>query len=123
MAGSGFGDGPQALPYLDGSWSQRLGFNAMPFDGILLASRMMVAREAATAPEIKQLIVRTPGVQNEREWEQSYDGDAGGIITVTSELGEPIHKVWEEGVFLSATSLSSSPPPSLDCHARRAAVA
>lgn len=65
----------------------------MPFDGILLASRMMVAREAATAPEIKELIVATAGVENELQWEQSYEKDAGGIITVTSELGEPIHKV------------------------------
>lgn len=70
-----------------------MGFNAMPFDGVLVASRMMVAREAMTAPEIKQMIVDTPGVASERDWEKSYDGAAGGVITVTSELGEPIHKV------------------------------
>jgi hypothetical protein len=32
--------------------------------------------------------------------EQTYDKDTGGIITVTSELGEPIHKVATRGVKL-----------------------
>ncbi|OWZ15871.1 Fatty acid synthase subunit alpha [Phytophthora megakarya] len=32
----------------------------MPVDGILLGSRMMVTKEAATAPEVKQLLVNTP---------------------------------------------------------------
>ena len=34
-----------------------------------------------------------PGLEQEHEWEASYSGAAGGILTVKSELGEPIHKV------------------------------
>ena len=32
--------------------------------------------------------------------EQTYDKPVGGIMTVTSELGEPIHKVATRGVKL-----------------------
>ncbi|KAA0166660.1 hypothetical protein FNF28_03034 [Cafeteria roenbergensis] len=104
VAGSGFGDADGALPYMTGEWSTRPPYSraAMPFDGILVASRMMIAREAATAPEVKQLLVDTPGVpaDRERDWESSYEADAGGVITVKSELGEPIHKVANRGIRL-----------------------
>eukprot|EP00928_Gymnodinium_smaydae_P066432 TRINITY_DN4943_c0_g1_i9.p1 TRINITY_DN4943_c0_g1~~TRINITY_DN4943_c0_g1_i9.p1 ORF type:complete len:3436 (-),score=625.04 TRINITY_DN4943_c0_g1_i9:83-9400(-) len=33
------------------------------------------------------------GIENQADWERSYEGDAGGIITVQSELGEPIHVI------------------------------
>ena len=49
-----------------------------------------MAAEAATEEAVKQLIVATPGVQNEKEWEQSLTTSAGGVVTVQSELGEPI---------------------------------
>jgi fatty acid synthase subunit beta len=32
-------------------------------------------------------------VTNELDWEESYEAVAGGIVTVRSELGEPIHNV------------------------------
>ncbi|KNC49148.1 uncharacterized protein AMSG_11853 [Thecamonas trahens ATCC 50062] len=67
------------------------GYPPMPFDAVMIASRVMVAAEAATASPVKDLIVATPGVAAQHEWERSYDGPVGGIITVTSELGEPIH--------------------------------
>ena len=53
----------------------------------------MTCKEAATAYEIKKLICAAPGVSKESEWEVSYEGNAGGIVTVRSELGEPIHNV------------------------------
>jgi fatty acid synthase subunit beta len=68
----------------------------MPFDGILLGSRMLVAKEALTSNPVKHLLAEgCTGVPSERqsEWEQTYDHPLGGIVTVTSELGEPIHKV------------------------------
>jgi enoyl reductase-like protein len=69
----------------------------MPFDGLLLGSRVMVAKEALTSRDVKQLIVDTKGVSHS-EWEKSYEEDAGGVITVISELGEPIHKIATRGV-------------------------
>lgn len=95
VVGSGFGDWKDTYPYLTGEWSlKHNGMLAkMPVDGILLASRVMVAEEAATATSVKQLLVETPGVVAHGAWEESYTGEAGGILTVKSELGEPIHKV------------------------------
>jgi len=42
VAGSGFGDAEGSLPYLTGDWSITRDYPSMPFDAILLASRMMV---------------------------------------------------------------------------------
>ncbi|PWY75218.1 beta subunit of fatty acid synthase [Aspergillus sclerotioniger CBS 115572] len=101
IAGSGFGGGEDTYPYLSGQWSVARGYPAMPFDGILLGSRMMLCREAHTSPAVKQLIANTPGVPDE-DWEKSYKGSAGGIITVRSEMGQPIHKLATRGVRLWA---------------------
>ena len=103
VVGSGFGDAAGSFKYLDGSWSTMSPYNRlsrMPVDGVLFGSRCMVAMEAATAIEVKQLIVDTPGLDQEAEWEKSYDGSAGGVITVSSELGEPIHKLLTRGMGL-----------------------
>eukprot|EP00004_Rigifila_ramosa_P027693 TRINITY_DN910_c0_g1_i1.p1 TRINITY_DN910_c0_g1~~TRINITY_DN910_c0_g1_i1.p1 ORF type:complete len:2842 (-),score=503.53 TRINITY_DN910_c0_g1_i1:4431-12935(-) len=100
VAGSGFGDAEGSWPYLSGEWSLRFGHPKMPFDGILVGSRVMVAKEATTANEAKELLVATPGVAKDSEWENSYETQAGGVVTVLSELGEPIHKVATRGVLL-----------------------
>ncbi|KAG3005001.1 Fatty acid synthase subunit alpha [Phytophthora cactorum] len=93
VVGSGFGNWGDSVQYLTGDWSLARGWPyRMPVDGILLGSRVMVAKEAATAPEVKQLLVDTPGIE-ELEWEASYTNAVGGVATVTSELGEPIHVV------------------------------
>jgi enoyl reductase-like protein len=64
----------------------------MPFDGFLFASRVMVAKEAHTSSSVKDLIVAAAGVEDS-PWEGTYTKPTGGILTVQSELGEPIHKV------------------------------
>ncbi|PYI00383.1 beta subunit of fatty acid synthase [Aspergillus sclerotiicarbonarius CBS 121057] len=101
VAGSGFGNRDSIYPYITGQWSLSLGYPCMPFDGVLLASRLMVAREAHTSSAVKDIIVSTPGVPD-WEWEKTYDGPAGGVITVQSEMGEPIHKIATRGVRLWA---------------------
>jgi fatty acid synthase subunit alpha, fungi type len=101
VAGSGFGDADGSWPYLTGEWSSRFGVALMPFDAILLGSRIMVAKEAATADSAKELLVSTEGLDpsKEKDWEKSYDNVVGGIATVRSELGEPIHKVATRGLL------------------------
>jgi hypothetical protein len=64
----------------------------IPFGGFLFGSHVMVAKEAHTSPFVKDLIVAAAGV-DDSQWEGTYVKDTGGIITVRSELGEPIHKV------------------------------
>jgi fatty acid synthase subunit beta len=88
------------LHSLSGDWSVEM-FDAqpMPFDGCLFASRVMVAKEANTSPSVKQLIVDAPGV-DDAKWEGTYDKPTGGILTVRSELGEPIHKIATRAVKL-----------------------
>jgi fatty acid synthase subunit alpha, fungi type len=103
VAGSGFGPADDVWEYLTGDWSaERFGVQPMPFDGFLFASRVMVAKEAHASSSVKDLIVTTAGVE-EGAWEGTYTKPMGGILTVRSELGEPIHKVatravklWEE---------------------------
>lgn len=97
IAGSGFGGAEDTYPYITGSWSEKFGYPPMPFDGILLGSRLMTAKEAHTSPMAKKAIVEAEGL-NDGEWEKTYKGAAGGIITVRSEMGEPIHKLATRGI-------------------------
>ena len=133
VAGSGIGDAHSAFPYLSGTfcslvsltrilsninsnsltstnagtWQKNKLMPNMPFDAVLVASRVMVAKEASTALEVKRLIVKTPGLNFESEhlWESSYDGEAGGVLTVQSELGEPIHKIANRGTWCSSARI------------------
>ncbi|GAA91880.1 fatty acid synthase subunit beta [Aspergillus luchuensis IFO 4308] len=102
VAGSGFGDGEGSYPYLSGTWSETLfGRPRMPFDAVLLGSRVMTAKEARTSLAVKQAICDIPGV-GDADWEGTYKKPTGGILTVRSEMGEPIHKVATRGVKLWA---------------------
>ena len=100
VAGSGFGSADDIWEYLTGDWSvERFGVQPMPFDGFLFASRVMVAKEAHTSSSVKDLIVAAAGVEDSA-WEGTYSKPTGGILTVRSELGEPIHKVATRAVKL-----------------------
>lgn len=100
VAGSGFGGADDLWPYLTGDWSvEQFGVQPMPFDGFLFASRVMVAKEAHSSPGVKDLIVAAQGVPD-AQWEGTYAKDTGGILTVRSELGEPIHKIANRAVKL-----------------------
>ena len=100
VGGSGFGGADDLWPYLTGDWSVEMyGVQPMPFDGFLFASRVMVAKEAHTSSSVKDLIVAAPGV-DDAQWEGTYAKETGGILTVRSELGEPIHKIATRAVKL-----------------------
>lgn len=95
VVGSGFGGAEDTFPYLTGTWAHQFGRRLMPLDGILLGSRMMLAKEAHTSPQSKKLIV---GASGSTDWERSYDEEVGGVMTVQSEMGQPIHKIATRGV-------------------------
>ena len=97
VAGSGFGGADDTYPYLTGTWAGRFGYPSMPFDGCLFGSRMMTAKEAHTSTNAKKAIAEAEGA-DDSEWEKSYKGPVGGVITVRSEMGEPIHKLATRGV-------------------------
>ncbi|KAH8892337.1 hypothetical protein GQ53DRAFT_806166 [Thozetella sp. PMI_491] len=92
VVGGGFGDAQSISPFLTGEWSEVFHRPRMPFDGVLLGSRLMVAREAHTSTGVKELIRATPGTA-EANWHATYAGASGGVITVRSEMGEPIHQL------------------------------
>lgn len=98
IAGSGFGSDEDTYPYLTGEWSKKFDYPPMPFDGVLFGSRVMIAKEAKTSLAAKELISSCSGV-NDSQWQQTYKKAAGGIITVRSEMGEPIHKIATRGVL------------------------
>lgn len=97
VAGSGFGGAEDTYPYITGEWSKKFGYPPMPYDGCLFGSRMMVAKEAHTSKAAKQAIIDAEGL-DDSEWEKTYQGPAGGVVTVRSEMGEPIHKLATRGV-------------------------
>lgn len=99
IAGSGFGSDEDTYPYLTGTWSQTYKHPPMPFDGVLFGSRVMTAKEAHTSLDAKKAIASCTGV-TDGQWESTYKKPTGGIITVRSEMGEPIHKIATRGVML-----------------------
>lgn len=102
VAGSGFGSAEDMFPYISGAWSLESGKAApMPFDGILLGSRMMTCKEAPTSSEVKKCISAAKGVEA-TDWEGTIQGPHGGIISVKSEMGEAIHVVATRGVMFWA---------------------
>ncbi|CAK4034468.1 aflB fas-1 fatty acid synthase beta subunit [Lecanosticta acicola] len=99
IAGSGFGGGEDSWPYVSGEWSVEYGYSRMPFDGVLLGSRMLVCKEAHTSRAAKVLISHTPDV-GDAEWQHSYSKPAGGVVTIVSEMGQPMHVLATRGVML-----------------------
>lgn len=99
IAGSGFGGGSDTLPYLTGEWSNSFGYASMPFDGVILGSRMMVAKEAHTSIQAKNLIIEAQGA-SDKDWHKSFEEPTGGVITINSEMGQPIHMLATRGVML-----------------------
>ncbi|KAL2132510.1 hypothetical protein VTI74DRAFT_3729 [Chaetomium olivicolor] len=102
LAGSGIGCADDVIPFLTGSWSLDRGqLCPMPVDGVLLGSRVMTCAEAFTSAAAKRAIAAAPGVPD-GQWEGTYTGPTGGIMSVVSEMGEPIHVVATRGAQLWA---------------------
>ena len=87
--GGGIGTPDVAATYLTGEWARRHGFGVMPLDGVLVGTAAMATLEATTAPEVKQLLVDTPGVE---EWVGAGRA-AGGMASGRSQLGADIHEI------------------------------
>jgi hypothetical protein len=64
-----------------------------------LAHGPRLRRRRTLATPSKELLVQAQGV-NDDKWEQTYKGETGGVLTVQSELGEPIHKIATRAIKL-----------------------
>jgi fatty acid synthase subunit beta, fungi type len=71
----------------------------MPFDGVLIGSRVMTAFEAKTSTKVEELIAATPGT-SDGDWHKTYKGSTGCIVTVMSEMGKPIYLVANRAALL-----------------------
>lgn len=87
--GGGIGTPERATEYLVGEWSQQRGYPAMPLDGVLVGTAAMATLEATTAPEVKQLLVDTPGTP---DWVGAGTA-VGGMASGRSQLGADIHEI------------------------------
>ncbi|MFH5230756.1 fatty acid synthase subunit beta domain-containing protein [Antrihabitans spumae] len=87
--GGGIGTPERAADYLTGRWSTAHGYPEMPLDGILVGTAAMAALEATTSPQVKQLLVDTPGTP---DWVGAGTAE-GGMASGRSQLGADIHEI------------------------------
>lgn len=62
VVGGGIGTPERGADYITGAWATRYGRPLMPVDGVLVGTAVMTAKEAHTSPEVKRLLVETPGI-------------------------------------------------------------
>ena len=62
VAGGGIGTPERSTDYISGDWSLRYGVPKMPVDGVLVGTAAMTAKEAHTSPQVKRMLVATPGI-------------------------------------------------------------
>ncbi|KAJ2746870.1 fatty acid synthase alpha subunit Lsd1 [Coemansia sp. BCRC 34301] len=114
VANSGFGDAESALPYVTGAWGKEADRAPMPFDGVMLGSRAMVALESRTADAVKQMIVAAKGIdpyEIERLFIDDDDNDCG-VVSILGAGGKPTHVLaTRAGLFCKhlSTSIFSKP--------------
>ncbi len=87
--GGGIGTPERATEYLTGAWASTHGYPVMPLDGVLIGTAAMATLEATTAPEVKQLLVDTPGTP---DWVGAGTA-SGGMASGRSQLGADIHEI------------------------------
>ncbi|WP_280296975.1 type I polyketide synthase [Nocardia abscessus] len=87
--GGGIGTPEKATEYLTGQWAVQHGYPVMPLDGVLVGTAAMATLEATTAPEVKQLLVDTPGTP---DWVGAGTA-SGGMASGRSQLGADIHEI------------------------------
>ncbi|KAJ1723862.1 fatty acid synthase alpha subunit Lsd1 [Coemansia erecta] len=94
VAGSGVGCGEDAAGLLSGAWATACGARApMPFDGVLLRSRMLAAAESPVAGALKELAVAAPGLEA-GDIERLHVADeptAGGVLSIVDHTGATLH--------------------------------
>ncbi|MCI1831504.1 MAG: DUF1729 domain-containing protein [Bifidobacterium sp.] len=78
VVGGGIGTPERAADYICGQWSHAYDLPDMPVDGVLVGTAAMTAKEARTSPQVKQMLVDTPGIADVKP-----DGDP------FAPLGEP----------------------------------
>lgn len=104
VAGGGIGTADVASRYLWGSWSVERSLPPMPVDAVMVGTAAMTAREALTSPDVKRMLVATPGLSSAEEaqgddpfaprepWVRAFRVD-GGMTSGMSHLHADIYEV------------------------------
>ena len=87
VAGGGIGTPERAADYISGQWARAYDLPDMPVDGVLVGTAVMTAKEAHTSPEVKQLLVKTPGIAVHVEREADGSVARASEITTVGEAG------------------------------------
>ncbi|WP_080796025.1 type I polyketide synthase [Corynebacterium pacaense] len=94
LIGGGIGTPEKAAHYLTGVWATDFGYPKMPVDGILVGTAAMATKEATTSPQVKQLLVDTPGVDPHDAGGWVGRGEArGGVTSGLSHLHADMYEV------------------------------
>ena len=62
VAGGGIGTPSRAADYISGEWSNKYDLPNMPVDAVMIGTAAMTAKEAHTSPQVKRMLVETPGI-------------------------------------------------------------
>ncbi|QPK81935.1 DUF1729 domain-containing protein [Schaalia sp. ZJ405] len=89
--GGGIGTPEVAASYVTGRWALAYGDVLMPVDAVLVGTASMATLEARTSPQVKQLLVDTPGVGGDG-W-VGRGTSAGGMTSGLSHLSADMHEI------------------------------
>ncbi|GAB2502127.1 Erythronolide synthase, modules 1 and 2 [Corynebacterium atrinae] len=105
--GGGIHSPERATEYLTGSWAHGYGLPSMPVDAVILGTVAMATKEATTTPQVKQLLVNTPGISpdDNKGWVGRLQC-AGGVTSGQSHLLADMHEV--DNDFAAASRLITS---------------
>lgn len=81
VVGGGLGVPERAARFITGDWALDFGRVRMPVDGVMIGTSAMTAKEAHTNPDVKQLLVDTPGVSAEHNEGWVGAGEVAGGVT------------------------------------------
>ncbi|AZA14504.1 type I polyketide synthase [Corynebacterium choanae] len=115
--GGGIGTPEKAARWMLGTWAHDHGLPAMPVDGVLIGTATMTAREAKTSPQVKQLLVDTPGVELDDAGGWVGRGAArGGVTSGLSHLHADMYEVYNDSARCSEllASLDTSSQEAVD---------
>ncbi|MFY9262119.1 MAG: fatty acid synthase subunit beta domain-containing protein [Arcanobacterium sp.] len=94
VVGGGLGVPERAASFLTGTWALEHGRVKMPVDGIMIGTAAMTALEAKTNPDVKQLLVDTPGIApTDNDGWVAQDEVNGGVTSGLSHLLADMYEV------------------------------
>ncbi|WP_026459769.1 type I polyketide synthase [Schaalia suimastitidis] len=89
--GGGIGRPVDAARYVTGRWALEYDRPLMPVDAVLVGTAAMATLEARTSPQVKKLLMETPGADGDG-WVGRGES-RGGITSGFSHLGADMHEI------------------------------